>query len=328
MRFSYRIVLAGTVLVGCSTMLGLDDKTYDLVPDAAAGASATAGVGGRAGEGGHPDSGSGGARAGEGGQRDSGSSGAGAGGAGQSGAGGTGGTRVEAGTPEAFSDEFDDERTLASWTVRDQAEMTAADHSLVEVDGGGSGRLVIEPTLGPHWSDGRRGPFIFKDWTGDFRVTVRVFAYDRAGGTSPPPAGAWAGVGILVRDGTTVATSENWVLVTNGLLGSASATGMSYWRTTASATTFIATVPGPHHAYLSLCRFGGTLRLYRRLEGDQEWVLHTVLFEGSTAPSLPSTVQLGIAAHLFDASSPNLRAEVEFIRLTVPVIEAHCAPVD
>ena len=305
MPSAFRLLASCVVLVGCSDVLGLGGLEYDLVDDSDGGST-----GGAAGN-------------------TAGTTGGGAAGAtGGTGAlGGASGLGQDAAAAAAFSDEFNDSSTLPSWTLRHQVEMESPLYTALDIDQTSAGQLVIEPTLGAVWHDASAGPFFFKPWSGNFLVTARVSAVNVGDGTSPP-TGSWVGVGILMRDPASAAGDESWVLLTNGLRNNSSQTGTSYWSTTGSSTVLIGHRSGPHHLLLGMCRLDGAITLYWRFDTEMRWTEITTIFEGSTAPQLPDTVQLGIAAHIFDAPSADLRAEVDFIRLTVPTIPEQCMPAD
>lgn len=215
-----------------------------------------------------------------------------------------------------FSDEFNDECSLSAWTGIN------LDAATVDIDGRTDGQLTLTFDAGSPmyygWYQDYAGPFLHKPVTGNFLAVTQVSAH-HSNDANLPPTSQYNSAGILARDPASVDGNENWLVYNLGFQENSVATE---GKTTDNSVSVLTLLPtgGVFRSELAMCRFGANFRLFRRLETETGWRLeHTY-----SRPDLPATLDLGLMANAWQ-SPATIRAEYDYIRLTVPTSEADCS---
>lgn len=264
------------------------------------------------------DAGVGGSGAGAGGSGGSGGPG-GSGAAG--GTGGTGGTSGAGGGPACttLSDDFDDAASLGCWTLFHQTESVPARHDRLEIVGGD---LIIEPLAGG-WFQDDRGPFVFKEISGDFVVEVNAAALDESDDTLPP-TGDYHSAGLVVRDPASVVGDENWIMYNVGHQNDQGATTGTEGKTTVDSVSTLDIEQGTHRGLLRVCRIGSDFRLFRQLDGEGDWTEEHQFTRGD----LPTALQVGLVANAWPPAQPsdarNMQGRLGHFHVGVPASVADC----
>ena len=292
-RLSCVLVASSLGLAGCNTIFGIDEGEL-MGPGGSGGA---AGDGGMAGAGGGT-----GGTAGSGGMAGSGGSG---------GAGGCSGP---------VSDEFDDPTTLsACWT-----QVNAALTTTFDIDTTNPDQLTIVPVANSGSWQESIAPFLYKEITGDFLVAAYVVA-ENALFLGSAPTSNYNMAGLFVRRPIAVGPpnlDEDWIKWEIGhrvdnLMppDPIPAVGTLAARTVSSSSAHVLPYgeEDTHESGLAICRVGASFDLYRRLASGDWAVLHA-LVQGTSAPNLPDTIQVGVIAGAFSAQLADIQARFEYVR--------------
>lgn len=199
----------------------------------------------------------------------------------------------------SLSDDFDDTTQLACWNaldVRDDSGVPLAETNIA-IDSTIPGALAIEPLVTGGWFDDFRGPFLYKDVTGDFMLEVSVSVEAGDGGW---PADPFNSAGILAR--TPSIDIEDHVLWNVGNQFSVPGTEGKITEGSVSDLT-LTNLPGslaePTPIQLRMCRLGDTFVLADRFPGETSFsVVHEFLHA-----SMPDTVQVGPAMTSWNGTS-------------------------
>ena len=220
---------------------------------------------------------------------------------------------------DTYSDDFSDD-TLASWSLRHQEVGEAPQYTLLDIDRTRSGALTIEPTRTPGWFAGGTAPLIFKRVSGDFSVEVDVLA-ESAANPGEPPGANFNSAGLMARDPSSDAGSENYVMVNLGRQnGGQSPVIGTESKTTRNSSSTLDIQLGTNRGRLILCRVGSDFRSYRLLDNEVEWRR----IASVPRPDLPDSLQVGMVANGFEG--PDLRATFFEISLRVPQSLEDCTP--
>ncbi|MEO7329794.1 MAG: hypothetical protein ABI193_14545 [Minicystis sp.] len=304
-RWAPPMILAASALTGCS--LGLDGLTFDRDPDGGAttgngghGGATTGNVGSTTGNGGH-----GGATA----------------------TTGTTGTSAGGGLcapKEALSDDFDNPATLSSWHLLSAAEQTPPLQDILDINATTPGQLTMRPmpTAMNGWYAEHRGPFLYKDVTGNFLVAARVSAGVLAGpGTAPTRTFNTAGL-MARKPG---AAPANWLLIDVGFQDPNDAaigniTLGALGKRTLDGVTARTPWPGSHQGWLGICRIGDTFALIHKLDGE----LSATLLEQVDRPDLGATIQVGVVTGSWVPQQRDVVGRFDSVHFSVPSTPADC----
>jgi hypothetical protein len=276
-------------LAGCNAIFGIDEGSLT-----GSGAAGTGGVGG-----------AGGGTGGTGGE---------------AGSGGTAGSGGAGGCSGPVSDEFDDSTTLSTCWSQLNAELTTA----FDIDMTAPDQLAIVPMANTgSWAESV-APFLYKEITGDFLVATYVVA-----GSATDPAVApshdYNMAGLFVRRPIPVGApnlDEDWIKWEIGYRAddlsppdSPPPAGTLAARSVSSSPAHVLDygAEDTHVSGLAICRVGVTFGLYRRVSQGDWVVLHT-LTQGTNAPNLPETVQVGVIAGAYSAPPADIQAQFEYVR--------------
>lgn len=217
---------------------------------------------------------------------------------------------VSIGPPtDTFSDEFTSD-SLGDWTLRHQAEATAAQYTVLDINASTPGVLTIVPTQTPGWFAAGDGPLIFKNLTGDFAVHTRVLA-DSVSAPGQAPASDFNSAGLMARNASGASGPENYVMLNAGRQDNRVAGGVgSETKTTVDSSSTLFIDAGSNAGDLVLCRIGDQFHSFRWLTSDGSWTATTT----ASRPDLPATLQVGMVVNAFVAPA-DIRASFEFIRL-------------
>jgi hypothetical protein len=229
--------------------------------------------------------------------------------AGSGGAGGTGGAGGASNGISDLSDSFDGNSLSSDWMVfrPEVLNITVANGSL-------SLRLDQQAL----WFNDNRGPLVYKNVTGNFRVTSRV-QVRKASNPAVPPTNAVHLGGLMARNpqGAMPGASENYVFIVAGF------DEVDLSIETKTTVNSVSTYEGPTwpsgDAELRLCRVGSKFFLYKRALGGPSFTLAKTY----DRPDLPATLQVG--ANVYSYMTPDLLAQFDEITFSPVASEADCS---
>jgi hypothetical protein len=195
----------------------------------------------------------------------------------------------------ATSDEFNDPATLGRWQWHHRVEgwpdLTKKGAIDAARDGG---VLVLEPATSG-WYEDWHAPFLFKEVTGDFDVTVRMQV---TGLSTPLPTRTWSLAGLMARAPRTVTPAtwtpggENWVFITTGIAARPDQSVIETKTTVNSASRLQLSPVCAGWIELRTVRKGSAFSLSSRCPGGA-WEERAAF----DRPDLPATLQVGVAAY-------------------------------
>jgi hypothetical protein len=200
----------------------------------------------------------------------------------------------------SLSDDFAGSALDASWSTIN------GDKIAVRLLGGS---LHVQPTQSLLWFNRSQGALIYKNVTGNFKVTTTVHPRKRSAAMQPPSARVHLG-GLMARNPT--GATENYVFIVVGI--DVNDQSVETKTTVNGASTYIGPSWPMPDAQLRICRIGAQLRLYKRAPGTAAWQL-AVSYD---RPDLPATLQVG----------PNVYAPADRPDLDVAFDEVRFAPAD
>ncbi len=222
---------------------------------------------------------------------------------------------VDSGLTCGLIDDFEDPATLACWTAEnmDFADAVIADGSLqITFREGSPARYA--------WFGDDVGPALTQRVRGNILAVLEVDAH-RVGEPDLPPTGEFNSAGFLLRDPASSSPgNQNWIMwntgsqgTSNCVDGSTTVDVGSEGKTTINSSSNLCLNPGSHRGRLAICRVGPSVRLMRKLEGDDAWTeVHA--YERS---DFPDELDIGVLANAW-ATGPDLHAEFGSIFFSVP----------
>ncbi len=184
---------------------------------------------------------------------------------------------------DGFSDDFEGSGVSADWQV------VNAETFALSVEGG---QLVMVPNRNTVWYMADEGPGVFRDVTGNFRVTTTTYARKASNNDEAVDTG-YQFSGIIARNPAGATERENYVFNVVGWRGDYMAAETKTTRNDESV------VHGPDwesgDAELRICRFNGTFMLADRPVGGDTWN-HSITYERR---DLPETLQVGPIAYTY-----------------------------
>lgn len=208
-----------------------------------------------------------------------------------------------------LSDTFED-GALSGWSVLNPDDASVAEEG---------GALAVEPGPSTLWFDGSSSILVWKQVTGNFRVSARVRARRASQPDQVPDELIHLG-GLMARDGG--APAENYVFA---VVGRDENDLSVEAKTTADGSS---TYEGPAwagaEAELRLCRLGSEFRLYARPLAGGAWQQPFPTLSTVDRPDLPATLQVGANAYAFQPDA-DLRVTWESIDFYRPQTLADCA---
>jgi hypothetical protein len=177
------------------------------------------------------------------------------------------------------------------------------------------GTLTIVLTKEMLWFRGSRGFLMFREATGDFRVTAHAIATATSDpGQAPGGDGSVQLGGLMIRNAAS--PPENYVHVVVGDDGN----GLSV--ETKSTKNSVSELAGPdwsdNEADVRVCRVGAKVSLYKRLTSDDPWALAATYQRAD----LPSTLEAGIDVYTND--QPDITLTVIGFAIAPVSSEADC----
>lgn len=178
------------------------------------------------------------------------------------------------------------------------------------------GALVMTLTHRALWFMDRRGVFVYKPVSGNFRITADVHTAKRSDPTQPPGGDGTVQLGgLMARNGN--GGQENYVFIVAGDDGN----GLSI--ETKNTVESFSKYSGPDwdaaEAELRLCRFGASFNLYKRHIGSNEAWTSAATFERT---DLPETVQVGLT--IYTDSTPDLQIRYDHLQIDSIAQAADC----
>ncbi|MEE9372524.1 MAG: 3-coathanger stack domain-containing protein [Saprospiraceae bacterium] len=209
---------------------------------------------------------------------------------------------------QLHNDEFEDSRSLVNWkniNIEEQWGIEQLEH--YSIDDTIAGKLVMIPRTAS-WFGSYRGPFLFREVSGNFIVTTKV---DALGRDNIIPEGDFNLAGIMLRhvreypDGALdpitgwTAADNNYIFLSIGAAGNHNScpgcnppnfevkttiNGNSQLRVAEVDTT---------STLIRIARIDNVFIVLYRLETDQIWVVH----ERYNRPDFPDTIQVGLVTY-------------------------------
>jgi len=211
----------------------------------------------------------------------------------------------------AISDEFDVADTLSQWLRLHEVEQTPA---LYHQLGIATGQLTIVPQVGG-WYMNTDATLLYKNITGNFVISSYVSATGRMN-TEQAPNSDYNSMGVMARDPTGSINPENWLMMVTGRQGGWLGT---LAENTQNDYTISVSQSGSLQGELRLCRINNRFYLWRRLQGDTNWVESAVYDRAD----MPATLQVGLMAHAWSGPE-DLRANFDYARFAVPQSASEC----
>lgn len=243
-----------------------------------------------------------------------------------------------------LSDSFDDSAISSSWQRVFEVEQWGFDQlESIDVGQTRAGWLTMIPHTST-WFQDYRGVLMFKPVTGDFVVTTRVIATNRAGTGAPSRTFSLAGIMIRIPRDVTPATwqpgGENYVFLSLGT-GSHPGTFQTEVKSTIQSHSNLHLCPavGPE-ARIRVARIrSAVLTLIR--EETTPWRIHRRF----TRADFPAELQVGLTVYtdyatasaytpeehnttLITAGTPDLRAQFDFVDYARPQVPPSLAGLD
>ena len=198
---------------------------------------------------------------------------------------------------------------------------------------------------GPGWFLDRKGPFIYKEVTGNFAIVVQM-RIGTADNIDAVPTGEFNSAGIVARDPSSydpanpdAIGNERWLMYNIGYqAGGAlqSETKTTFAGNNGSQSALFLTDISSNEGRLIMCRLGDTFHFFRNLDGDGEtWTKEVqtdanLFFSnvdlqgpdyagGFTRSDIGETVQLGLMANRWRSyGGSGVRVEFDYARFATP----------
>ena len=208
-----------------------------------------------------------------------------------------------------LSDDFEDGSLDPAWTVfRD---------SIVDIEES-AGALGLTPSQMQLWFNQLQASFVYKNVSGNFKVTATVRPR-QASAPTVSPSGTFEMGGLMARKAVAegAGSEEDYVFVTVGYDGTEMVVETK--GTNDGLSLFTTTGWGAMDAELRLCRVGDQFWLYKRPEGQPAWIQATTYVR----PDMPATIQLGPLVCANEAS-PDLLVLFDEVTYGDVTVQADC----
>lgn len=196
-----------------------------------------------------------------------------------------------------LSDEFTDSSSLSNWSRIHEEEQWFADQlDQLDINQSESDRMVVVPHT-VVWFEDFRGPYLYKEVTGDFVVSTDVRATGRDGISIPQSQFSLSGLMVRTPRGITPGTwtpgGENYVFFSLGHGNNGGSAFQVEVKTTTNSNSILAlTTVAAGNAILQIARLGDYVIVLRK-EPGQPWAVHN-RYDRS---DFPATVQVGAVAY-------------------------------
>lgn len=234
-----------------------------------------------------------------------------------------------------LSDEFDDPETLDNWLLLSESEGWIDMFKSVDIDTTNEGHLTVEPDASG-WFEEWHGGFLYKEVTGDFIVTARLWSKGKETDTANQ---TWSLSGLMARvqredtPETWQPGLENWLFITTGIADNLSRPVFETKTTIDSSSKLKLHPTKAGWVELGLVRIGPNFVLLARYEGE-DWKIKARF----TREDMPETLQVGLNAYsdgdsrttdspvIFNTvpteGKPDLVVMVDYIRFQRPNLPA------
>jgi hypothetical protein len=182
-----------------------------------------------------------------------------------------------------LSDDFAGAALDPAWTIFGDPVVD------VTVENGALSMHMVRPAL---WFNAMTASLVYKEVTGDFKVTARVHARKFSDPAQPPDRNVHLG-GLMARDpqGTDMGGQENYVFIVAGY--DVNDISVEHKTTTDNNSVYMGPSWPSGDAELRICRIGSAFRLYKRELGATSWTEAVSYMR----PDLPATLQVGANAY-------------------------------
>jgi hypothetical protein len=207
---------------------------------------------------------------------------------------------------ERLSDDFCCTDSLdPSWALLNASKFNVAVHD---------GALHLLPTQASLWFNGIGGALVWKEVTGNFKVTATVRPRKRTDPGEPPSDKIHLG-GLMAR--SSIGSHENYVFIVVGV--DTNDHSVETKTTVDDSSTYVGPSWPYHDAELRICRQSSEFRLYKRAPGASAWLLAAVYVRAD----LPAALQVGPAAYAGSAL-PNLDVGFDAVHFEPVTSVADC----
>lgn len=259
----------------------------------------------------------------------------------------------------ALNDDFSNAATMANWQqVRDVESWPNEQLEILDIDGTRDGWLTMVPYT-VVWYEDYRGPLLFKEVSGDFAVTTRVQATNRAGTAAPSRLYSLGGLMVRAPRAITPATwtpgEERYSFLSTG-----SASNPGTFQYEVKSTSNYDELP--QYSRLDIfntdCDCGDSTLQTVRIGTYVIQIARTVsgpwrVINRYRRPDLPATVQVGFVTYtdwnnaqnypttvhntttittVYNQpavpSQPDLRAQFDYVSFVTPAVPAQLQGVD
>jgi hypothetical protein len=207
---------------------------------------------------------------------------------------------------ERLSDDFCCSDSLdPSWALLNASKFNVAVHD---------GALHLLPTQASLWFNGITGALVWKEVTGNFKVTATVRPRKRTDPGEPPSEKIHLG-GLMAR--SSIGSHENYVFIVVGV--DTNDHSVETKTTVDGSSTYVGPAWPYHDAELRICRQSSEFRLYKRAPGASSWLLAAVYVRAD----LPAALQVGPAAYA-GSDQPNLDVGFDAVHFEPVTSVADC----
>jgi hypothetical protein len=235
-------------------------------------------------------------------------------------------------------DEFDNAASLPNWQRVYQTEGWNANQlQTFNINTSQAGWMRMVPHAST-WYQDYRGELTYKNVGGDFAITTRVRATNRAGTGAPNAQFSLAGIMVRTPRNITPATwapgGENYVFLSLGAANNPGTYQFEVKTTTNSVSNLLTAAAPGNEADIQVARLGSSLIMLRRPSGGA-WAVH----QRYSRPDMPAQLQAGLTVYTdwptastytpFNQNStvilggnPDLDARFDFVRYRRPIVPA------
>lgn len=226
------------------------------------------------------------------------------------------GVHILAADLSSLNDEFDEESSLKAWKYFHEVEGWPNRIDSIKVD---NGSLLIAPKISA-WVADLQGVFLFKNITGDFIVTTRVYVN---GKNKKKSQNDWALAGLMARTAKKetqknwTANTENWVYLMHGKSPYPLRSSITDSKSNINSKWEADLTSSQNGLELRIARLGSLLVTMRRFS-DKKWVI----LDRFVRKDMPETLQVGINTaacnELYRVSDLKFNARTNYFKDEVP----------
>ncbi len=201
-----------------------------------------------------------------------------------------------------FNDEFTDAASLADW----QSLAATPDWTALEIKPQAA-YLRLTPKALTGWYKDSQAPFLYKHLSGNFMLSTAVTVRNQDP-AKPLPLAEYNSAGLLLRDASSQAGQQNWVMLNVGAQ-EAGRLGTETKTTRRSVSQLSIQAADVARGELRICRYGYVFAMYRKLENESAWRKLREYYRAD----LPTTLQAGITVNGWTEQA-DVTADFDYVR--------------